>query len=96
MDPKTEIELVGIKSTLDRILNHHDDFKDMFIKVFDKLDNYKTEMHDLDSKIDAGDNEVKNECKDGVREIYRNVALGGLGVITALVGGFFAWISNKL
>lgn len=88
-ETEIEIRLTGIESTQDRILSHHSDFKLMFERVFEKLDKMKDTSHELEKKIEQGDNAVRNE-------IYRNVLSGSAAVIVAMVSAAWAWISHKL
>lgn len=95
-DPQIAIELAGIKTTLDRVLNHQIENKQKFEKIDDKINSIWEYVHNVDLKIIEGDNAVRTEVKENVVNAYKYVAMGGFGVIGALVGTIWAWIQNKL
>lgn len=94
-DAQIAIELVGIKSALDRVLGHQIDHKQKFEKLDVKVNSICESIHNVDLKIIQGDNDVRNECKNEVFGIYRNVLAVCVAMIGALFTGMWAWVQNK-
>lgn len=92
MDPKIELELVAVKTTLDRILNHHDDFKGMFEKIFNKIDSVQSMYHALDKKMGEEDNKIKEHCEKETKGLIKATAGWSIGALTVLIGAVLTYL----
>jgi hypothetical protein len=81
-------DIAEIKKDLRRILDHHIEFKQMFKKVEDKQHSEELERKHEDSLIRA-------ECKEGVSQIYKNVAGYGIGLVVFLTTGIIGYLAYK-
>lgn len=87
-----DIEITTINSTLDRILNHHVEFKDMFKSMASKMEGITTIISQ--EKLERTDaiNEIKDQLHGRINTILFRI-LGGVGMF---VLGIIMWlIQNK-
>lgn len=83
-----ELEIAQIKTTLDRILVHHDDFKKMFEKMDGKLDDVSKQVHGEETARMKSVETIKDELHGRINQILFSI-LGGAALF---VGGIIMWI----
>lgn len=88
-------QLLEIKIGQDRILGHHDEFKEALKSITDKFAEVHHAIHQEALKRQSGDSDIRDDCREDVRSIYRNVAVGGLVCISGLVGAILLFLVNK-
>jgi hypothetical protein len=88
-------QLLEIKIGQDRILGHHDEFKEALNSITNKFEEVRKSIHEEALARHKGDSDIKDNCKDDVRSIYRNVAVGGLVCISGLVGAILLFLANN-
>lgn len=88
-----KVQLVAIKTTLDRVLNHQTEFKE-------DMKDIKSCVHAMDIKIIEGDNEVREECKkrnDKCKEennaLVKNLAYGSVYLIVVLISAILGFLA---
>lgn len=83
-----ELEIMQINSTLDRILNHHDEFKKSIQAIGNKLEEINTRLHNEETTRLTNNQSIKDELHGRINQILFSI-LGGAGLFVA---GIIMWI----
>ncbi len=84
-----DLNIKEIELTQKRILEHHIEFKNMFKEFTEALKHEERERRDSDE-------EIRYECREGVSQIYKNVAAYGIAIIVTMVTGVVGYIAYKI
>lgn len=84
----SKLEIMQIKSTLDRILTHHDEFKTLFKEIGTKIEAIGTQVHEEETDRISSMQSIKDELHGRINQILFSI-LGGAGLF---VVGIIMWI----
>lgn len=90
-----EVEIVKIKSTQDRILSHHLDFKEALSGIKNSIDGIKGIISQKESESRERDTGISKDCQDEIKSIYRAVAVFGISSLMTMAGAVIAYLVNK-
>jgi hypothetical protein len=78
-------QLIAIKQSVERILDHHDGFKEDLREISKKFEKVNNDIHDETIDRHKGDADVKDELHKALMTIYVSVAVGSLALISNIV-----------
>lgn len=84
-----ELNIQKIQLAQERILEHHIEFKNMFREL-------GIALRDEEDQRRAADDDIRHECKEGVAQIYKNVAGYGVTTVIMIVGAIIGYIAYKI
>lgn len=87
-----ELEIMQINTTLDRILNHHQEFKNGFDKFGNKIDLIMERINSVDKDRIESIQNIKDEIKSEFRSEFKNIYLSIIGGAMMFIGGIIMWI----
>lgn len=87
-----ELEIIQINTTLDRILNHHQEFKQGFDKFGSKIDLIMDRINAVDKDRIESMQIIRDELKTEFRSEFKNIYLSIIGGAMMFIGGIIMWI----
>jgi len=78
-------QLVGIKQSIERILDHHDGFKDDIKDIGTKFEKVQNELHTEALHRTKGDAEVKEELHKTVVRLSVAIAIAAVSLVSNAV-----------
>lgn len=89
-------EIMSVKSSINRLLGHSNEFKESFHLMSEKFDALNKILHEEVVARQNSDSLIIEKFNDKISGIYRSVAASLIIWLFTIVSGIFVYIINKI